>query len=145
MIKNIYVKSVCDNCRLIDGAVFSISDGKVNICNDSIVFDLTDDGIITIPSGNYELLEIDTNCGDFKIDLPNCFFKEVKLESDCGDIDVNTNYNTISFDTDCGEYVVRNDKKKAKKSKVKVNNKVKSLIENIVPEKLIKKVKGERY
>lgn len=69
---------MCDDCRLIDGAVFSISDGKVNIYNDSIGFDLTDDGIVTIYSGNYELLEIDT---------------------------------------DFGEYVVRNDKKKVKKVK----------------------------
>ena len=76
MIKNIYVKSVCDNGKLIDGIIFSVSNGKVNIYSDSIVVELTDDGNITIPSGNYELLQIETNCGDFKIDLPTLFKKK---------------------------------------------------------------------
>lgn len=145
MVKNIYIKSVCDNGKLIDGIIFSVNNGKANIYNDSIVIELTDDGNVTIPSGNYELLEIETDCGDFKIDLPNCFFKEVKLKSDCGDMNVNTNYNVISFNTDCGEYINRNVKKKPKRSKVKVNNKVKSIIMDVDPKRLIKKVKGERY
>ena len=145
MVKNIYIKSVCDNGKLIDGIIFSVNNGKANIYNDSIVIELTDDGNVTIPSGNYELLEIETDCGDFKIDLPNCFFNEVKLKSDCGDMNVNTNYNVISFNTDCGEYINRNVKKKPKRSKVKVNNKVKSIIMDVDPKRLIKKVKGERY
>ena len=145
MIKNIYVKSVCDNGTLIDGIIFSVSNGKVNIYSDSIVVELTDDGNITIPSGNYELLQIETDCGDFKIDLPNCFFKEVKLKSDCGNMNINTNYHDISFDTERGECINRSIKKKTKRTKLKVNNRVKSLTTNVVPERLVKRVKGERY
>ena len=54
--------------------------------------------------GNYELLSIQTDCGDFIIDLPNCYFEKVELRSDCGDMTINTNYKKISFDTDMGEY-----------------------------------------
>lgn len=145
MIKNIYVKSVCDNGKLIDGIIFSVSNGKVNIYSDSIIVELTDDGNVTIPPGNYELLQIETDCGDFKIDLPNCFFKEVKLKSDCGNMNINTNYHNINFETECGECINRSIKKKTKRTKLKVNNKVKSLTTNVVPERLVKRVKGERY
>ena len=95
---------------------------------------LNDDGKITIPTGNYELLSIETDCGDFVIDLPECYFKKIEIKSDCGDMKINTNYKNISFDTECGEYENLNLHNKGIKPKTFVVNKIARKVKSLVSE-----------
>ena len=135
MFKKIYIVSDCDDGHLVNGNSLSVEQGSINMIGPIIRIVLNDDGKIIIQAGNYELLSIDTDCGDFVIDLPNCHFNKIKLKSDCGDMKINTNYNQISFDTDCGEYENLNLHNKGLKPTPPIGNKmvkkVKSLISDI--------------
>ena len=132
MLKIIHIKSTCDDGYIISGNGLCVEHGSINVTGDVVNIVLNDDGKITIPTGNYGLLSIDTDCGDFVIDLPNCYFEKIEIRSDCGDVKVNTNYKNISFDTDCGEYENLNLHNKGIKPKNfgvnKIARKVKSLV-----------------
>ena len=132
MIKKIYILSDCDDCHLTNGNGLNVDYGSINVNNEIIKIVLNDDGKIMIPSGNYELLSIKTDCGDFVIDLPNCYFERIDLKSDSGDMKVNTNYNKISFDTDCGDYENINLNNKGVKHKKNIGNKVVKKVKSII-------------
>lgn len=135
MFKKIYIESDCDDGYLTNGNELNVEEGSIKIINETIKIVLNEDGKIIIPPGNYELLSIQTDCGDFIIDLPNCYFEKVELRSDCGDMTINTNYKKISFDTDMGEYKNLNLKNMGllNKSPIvkKVVKKVKSVVSNL--------------
>ena len=82
MFKKIYIVSDCDDGHLVNGNSLSVEQGSINMIGPIIRIVLNDDGKIIIPAGNYDLLSIDTDCGDFVIDLPNCYFESIELKSD---------------------------------------------------------------
>ena len=77
MLKIIHIKSTCDDGYIISGNGLCVEHGSINVTGDVVNIVLNDDGKITIPKDNYELLSIETDCGDFVIDLPDCYFKKI--------------------------------------------------------------------
>ena len=67
MLRIINIKSSCDDGYIISGNGLCVEHGAINITGYTANIVLNDDGKITIPTGNYELLLIDTDCGDFVI------------------------------------------------------------------------------
>ena len=134
MLKIIHIKSTCDDGYIISGNSLFVEQGSKNVTGDVVNIVLNDDGKITIPTGNYELLSIETDCGDFVIDLPECYFKKIEIKSDCGDMKINTNYKNISFDTECGEYENLNLHNKGIKPKTFVVNKIARKVKSLVSE-----------
>ena len=133
MVKEIHIYSDCDDGHLVNSVIMYATHASIKI-GKKVNISLNDDAVIGIPPGNYDLLFIETDCGDFKIDLPECYFDKIKLKSDCGDMKVNTNYNNISFDTDCGEYEnnnLGNKKTHTKNIPNLVRKKVKSIVSSI--------------
>ena len=134
MVRIINIKSTCDDGYIISGNSLFVEQGSKNVTGDVVNIVLNDDGKITIPTGNYELLSIETDCGDFVIDLPECYFKKIEIKSDCGDMKINTNYKNISFDTECGEYENLNLHNKGIKPKTFVVNKIARKVKSLVSE-----------
>ena len=66
MFKKIYIVSDCDDGHLVNGNSLSVEQGSINMIGPIIRIVLKDDGKIIIPAGNYDLLSIDTDCGEYE-------------------------------------------------------------------------------
>ena len=148
MIKKIKIFSEIDDVEILEGNKFTVTHGNMFTSNEIVTFKIKDDSTVTIPIGNYDLLEIETECGDFKIILENTFFDNIKIKSETGDVEITANYNNISFDSECGEYINHKKVNNAKKHKT-INGL--STIKVVKPKEVNsfafnrKRVAGERY
>ena len=104
MISKIIISSNNAIGELVDGPLFNANNCKFKQKDDELQLLLINDSIISIPPGEYELLSITSNCGEFVIDLPDCSFEEIKLVINWGNIKLNTNYNKLTFDTCSGKF-----------------------------------------
>ena len=106
VFKKIYIKSEVEDIRITQGSHLEVINGSYCIDEQGCLSIYpNDDVVVTIPSGFYEEIEVETEVGDCLIELNDTKVERIAFRSEAGDLTVDADCQNISFNSFGGDYL----------------------------------------